>query len=171
MKDFWKFSFYFSCLKEYLPFMPIKPIMFLTVNILKKLPRINVYALDQVQLGIIPKNDMKFNFTVQMFERRTGKGDFKILQQIWQSAFRWYTTLKPPLSTFSQKSNLANKSKTFPWRCILSFNMTFFNLTFCFSMKYDLKTAIVNVFTEKKSGNQIKDNSLEVDFKLYYDIL
>ena len=46
------------------------------------MPRINVYALDQVQLGIIPKNDMKFNFTVQMFERRTGKGDFKILQQI-----------------------------------------------------------------------------------------
>ena len=67
---------------KYLPFMPIMPIMFLTVNILKKLPRINVYALDQVQLGIIPKNDMKFNFTVQMFERRTGKGDFKILQQI-----------------------------------------------------------------------------------------
>ena len=56
--------------------MPIKPIMFLTVNI------INVYALDQVQLGIIPKNDMKFNFTVQMFECRTGNGDFKILQQI-----------------------------------------------------------------------------------------
>ena len=85
--------------------MPIKPIMFLTVNILKKLPRINVYALDQVQLGIIPKNDMKFNFTVQMFERRTGKGDFKILQQIW--------------------------------------------LRICFSMKHDLKTTIVNVFTGK----------------------
>ena len=56
--------------------------MFLTVNILKNFSRINVYALDQVQLGIIPKNDMKFNFTVQMLERRTGKGDFKILQQI-----------------------------------------------------------------------------------------
>ena len=65
---------------KYLPFMPIMPIMFLTVNILKKLPRINVYALDQVQLGIIPKNDMKFNFTVQMFERRT-EFDF-------ESAFR-----------------------------------------------------------------------------------
>lgn len=60
--------------------MPIMPIMFLTVNIQKKSPRINVYALDQVQLGIFPKNDMKFNFIVQMFERRTGKGDFKILQ-------------------------------------------------------------------------------------------
>ena len=103
MKDFWKFSFHFSCLKEYLPFMPIKPIMFLTVNILKKLPRINVYALDQVQLGIIPKNDMKFNFTVQMFERRTGKGDFKILQQIWQSAFRWNTTENHHCQRFHRK--------------------------------------------------------------------
>ena len=56
------------------------PILFLAANILKKLPRINVNAMDQVRLGIIPKNDVKFNFTVQMFERRTGKGDFKILQ-------------------------------------------------------------------------------------------
>ena len=77
MNDFWKFSFSFSCFKKYLPFMPI---MFLAANILKKLLRINVNALDQVQLGVIPKNYVKFNFTVQMFERCTGKGDFKILQ-------------------------------------------------------------------------------------------
>ena len=50
------------------------PIMFLATNILEKLRRINVYALDQVQLGIISKNDMKFNFAEQCLNDVLAKG-------------------------------------------------------------------------------------------------
>ena len=106
MEDFRKFSFSFSCWKKYLPFMPIMPIMFLAANILKKMIAENKrLCVGSSSIRNYSKKWHEIQFHCARFERRTGKGDFDILHQIW--------------------------------------------LQICFSMKHNIKTTFVNVFTGK----------------------
>ena len=92
-------------------------------NILKKMIAENKrLCVGSSSIRNYSKKWHEIQFHCARFERRTGKGDFDILHQIW--------------------------------------------LQICFSMKHNIKTTFVNVFTGKSSGKQIKDISLEVDFKL-----
>ena len=72
------------------------PIMFLATNILEKLRRINVYAFDQVQLGIISKNDMKFNFAEQCLNAVLAKGILRFYCK-FDILLLMKHDLKPPL--------------------------------------------------------------------------